>query len=38
MKQIQNGTGICLSITNLAPDNDTTAVALGQVKTNLAYI
>jgi hypothetical protein len=32
------GTGICLSITNLAPDNDTTAVALGQVKINVAFI
>lgn len=32
------GTGICLSITNLAADTDTTAVALGQVKTNIAFI
>lgn len=32
------GTGICLSITNLAPDSDTTAVALAQVKTNIAFI
>ena len=31
-------TGICLSITNLAADNDTTAVALGQVKVNTAFI
>jgi hypothetical protein len=32
------GTGICLSITNLAADSDTTAVALAQVKTNIAFI
>lgn len=32
------GTGICFSITNLAADADTTAVALNQVKVNLAYL
>ena len=32
------GTGICLSITNLVADNDTTAIAVGDVKVNLAYI
>lgn len=32
------GTGICLSITNLAGDTDTTAVTLGQVKVNTAFI
>ena len=32
------GTGICLSITNLAADTDTTAVAASQVKTNIAFI
>lgn len=32
------GTGICLSITNLAADADTTAVTLGQVKVNTAFI
>lgn len=31
-------TGICYSITNLAADTDTTAVALNQVKVNLSYI
>lgn len=31
-------TGICYSITNLAEDTDTTAVALNQVKVNLSYI
>lgn len=31
-------TGICYSITNLAADTDTTAVALSQVKVNLSYI
>ncbi len=31
-------TGICYSITNLAADSDTTAVAAGQVKVNLSYI
>lgn len=30
--------GICYSITNLSADNDTTAVAAGQVKVNLSYI
>ena len=32
------GTGICLSITGAAPDNDTTAIAAGEVKVNTAYI
>ena len=32
------GTGICFSITNLAADADATAVAVNQVKVNLAYI
>lgn len=32
------GTGICLSITNLVVDNDTTAIAVGQVKVNLAFV
>lgn len=32
------GTGICLSITNLAADTDTTAIAAGQVKVNTAFI
>ena len=31
-------TGICYSITNLAADTDTTAVAANQVKVNLSYI
>jgi len=31
-------TGICYSITTLAADTDTTAVALSQVKVNLSYI
>lgn len=31
-------TGICYSITSLAADTDTTAVALNQVKVNLSYI
>jgi len=31
-------TGICYSITTLAADTDTTAVALNQVKVNLSYI
>ena len=30
-------TGMCISITNLAADNDTTAVAAGQVKLQLAH-
>ena len=32
------GTGIGLAITNLAPDADTTAVALGQVKVATSFI
>ena len=32
------GTGICFSITNLAADADTTAVAAGQVKVNLSFL
>lgn len=32
------GTGICFSITNLAADTDTTAIAANQVKVNLSYI
>ncbi len=32
------GTGICLSITNLAADSDTTAIAAGQVKVNTSFI
>lgn len=38
MQGMRYGTGICLSITNLAADSDTTAVALAQVKTNIAFI
>lgn len=35
---LRHGTGICYSITGAAADNDTTAVAAGQVKVNLSYI
>lgn len=38
MQGMRYGTGICLSITNLAADTDTTAVAASQVKTNIAFI
>lgn len=32
------GTGICLSITSLAADNDTTAIGVGEVKVLTAFI
>jgi hypothetical protein len=32
------GTGICYSITNLIADTDTTVIAAGQVKVNLAFV
>ncbi len=35
---LRHGTGICYSITGAVADNDTTAVAAGQVKVNLSYI
>lgn len=37
-KGLRHTTGICYSITGAAADNDTTAVAAGQVKVNLTYV
>jgi hypothetical protein len=31
-------TGICLSITGAAPDNDTTAIGVGEVKVATSFI